>query len=542
MGARVEPDLLTAEPPPLDLDDEPFVGPLGRLFALGVVLAVLAGIVLRFKTRSPLWEDEALTVAIAKRPLGELHGLLRHDGSPPLYYLLLHVWMKVFGTSNVAARALSGVFGLLSLPAAWFVGRRIGGNDRVRGAWIGWASVLVVATSPYAIRYSTEVRMYELETLLVLLGYLAVARALERPTPWWLVAVALVTAALVYTQYWAFYLVGAVLVGLFVRARRARERDASATWRVIGAIVVGGLTFVAWLPTFAYQSRHTGTPWAERTSPPMAAYRLVLGFAGQRGVAAYTLVMALLGLAVLGLCGYALDREHTVLDWRTRPATRWLAYATVSTVVIGLCLAYGGVGAPAIRYPSLVFGLFAVLVGAGVLALGSRVMRYAVLAVVVLAGLVGGVHNATRLRTQAGQIAAAINADAQPGDVVAYCPDQLGLDASRLVTPRVQQYAFPTLDAPEIVNWVDYEQRNQVFHRPGVAGNLADPATFAAEILRRAGPGHTVWYVWSDGYRTFGTKCGDMVDEFQRTRPNAKRLVHEDLTVFESENLTRFSP
>ena len=540
MGTRVEPDLLNAAPPPLDLDDEPFAGLLGRLFALGIVVALLASVVLRFKTRSPLWEDEALTVNIAKQPLSRLHGLLRHDGWPPLYYVMLHVWMKVLGTSNTAARALSGVIGLLTLPAAWFVGRRIGGNDRLRGTWIAWASVLVVATSPYAIRYSTEVRMYELETLLALVGYLAVANALERPTLPWLAAVAVVTAGLVYTQYWAFYLIGAVLVALVVLARRGVLGPSA--WRVAGAIVVGGLTFVAWLPTFLYQSRHTGTPWAEKTSPPMAAYRLLLGFAGQRGVAAYTLVIGLLGLATLGLFGFAFDRVNTVLDWRTRPPARWLAFATLSTVVIGLCLAYVGIGAPAIRYPSIIFGLFAVIVGAGVVALGSRLGRYAVLAVVVATGIVGGYHNATRLRTQASQVAGAINAEAKTGDVVVYCPDQLGLDASRLVAPTLRQYAFPTMAAPQIVNWVDYEQRNQVFHVPGVAGNLADPAVFAQEMLRLAGPEHNIWYVWSDGYKTFGTKCGDMVDIFRKQRPHATRLVQEDLTVFESENLHRFSP
>jgi hypothetical protein len=107
--------------------------------------------------------------------------------------------------------------------------------------------------------------------------------------------------------------------------------------------------------------------------------------------------------------------------------------------------------------------------------------------------------------------------------------------------PGLTQYAFPTLANPEIVDWVDYERRNQVFHKPGVAGNLADPGVFANEILRRA-DGHTIWYVFSDGYRTFGTKCGDMVANFRTARPHGQRLVKEDLTVFESENLYRFSP
>ena len=56
-----------------------------------------------------MWLDEALSVNIARLPLGDLHDALKHDGAPPLYYVLLHVWTGVFGTGDVAVRSLSGV-------------------------------------------------------------------------------------------------------------------------------------------------------------------------------------------------------------------------------------------------------------------------------------------------------------------------------------------------------------------------------------------------------------------------------------------------
>src|SRR5271165_3074750 len=74
--------------------------------AVGFVLAV--AVALRFWTRSDLWLDEALTVDIARRPLSQLPALLRHDGAPPLYYVMLHFWMKAFGQSNLGTRSLSG--------------------------------------------------------------------------------------------------------------------------------------------------------------------------------------------------------------------------------------------------------------------------------------------------------------------------------------------------------------------------------------------------------------------------------------------------
>ena len=68
------------------------------LVALGAL--VIVGCVVRFLTRSPLWLDEALSVDIARLPLGDIPEALRHDGHPPLYYVLLHGWMAAFGEGD----------------------------------------------------------------------------------------------------------------------------------------------------------------------------------------------------------------------------------------------------------------------------------------------------------------------------------------------------------------------------------------------------------------------------------------------------------
>ena len=73
-----------------------------RAWVVAAVAAVLAaGLVLRFLTLSHLWLDEALTVNIARLPLGRIPAALRHDGSPPLYYYLLHLWMAEIGRAHV---------------------------------------------------------------------------------------------------------------------------------------------------------------------------------------------------------------------------------------------------------------------------------------------------------------------------------------------------------------------------------------------------------------------------------------------------------
>lgn len=73
---------------------------------LAIGLVVAAGIAARFVARSHLWLDEALSVNIAALPVSQIPEALRHDGSPPLYYVVLHYWMDLFGSGTIAVRAL----------------------------------------------------------------------------------------------------------------------------------------------------------------------------------------------------------------------------------------------------------------------------------------------------------------------------------------------------------------------------------------------------------------------------------------------------
>src|SRR5437016_9919278 len=187
-----------------------------------VVAAVVAiGVGLRFFARSDLWLDEALTVNVARLPLSRLPEALRHDGAPPLYYVLLHGWMRVLGTGDFAVRSLSSVCSVASLPLAWMAGRRVGGRTAAAG------TLVVVASSPFAIRYATEARMYSLVGLLVLAGFLALSKALQKPTAGRLVAIGLVTAALLLSHYWAVYLLAATGLALVPLARRGPRREAA---------------------------------------------------------------------------------------------------------------------------------------------------------------------------------------------------------------------------------------------------------------------------------------------------------------------------
>jgi mannosyltransferase len=531
---KVDPAAPTPEAPHPSPTRSPD-GARPRALLIGILVAgVLAiAVAFRFVTKSDLWLDEALTVNIAKLPLSQLTDALKRDGAPPLYYVMLHGWIQVFGSGDVAVRALSGVLGVLMLPLAYFSGRRLAGSDPSRQRWVSWGAVLVVASSPFAIRYSTETRMYMLAMVLVLLGYLAVFRAIERPSLGRLACVSLVTAALLYTQYWAFFLVGVVgLTQLWIVWRRKGEERRTA-WRVIFAIVVGGLLFIPWLGVFAYQMQHTGTPWDTPASPPTNTALGIIDFSGGRMIEGWTLVLPLVLLALLALFGRVRDRWNIDVDLRTFPGVRWEWVVGALTLLAGLTFSFLVGSGFQSRYAAVMYPLFALAVAFGLLVFGDTRVRYALLAFIVVIGFIGGARNVVTNRTQASQVTDQITAAAKPGDVVGYCPDQLGPDVSRLLpaSPALKQYTFPRFESPKFVDWVDYADRNA----------KSNPDAYAQGLLKRAA-GHTIWMVYSTGYKTLEGKCEAILNSLAAARGQNENLVTPDDDIYEFMGLRRYNP
>ncbi len=505
----------------------------GRAFDLVALAAVaVAGLVLRVLQRSPLWLDEALSANIAALPIGDIPAALERDGHPPLYYVLLHVWQDVVGDGDLAVRLLSAGIGLALIPLVWLAAGRIAGR---RAAW---AAALIVTLNPFVLRYATEARMYELVMVLVVAAWLVADHALRRPDLGRLALLALLTAALLWTHYWGLWLVGAAGIGLLVRAglahRRGEMSRRRASLRVAGALVVGGLLFLPWVPTLLYQASHTGTPWATPSLPTEIVAVSLVDLGGGAAGESVLLGVLMAILVVLGLFGATGPDGTVVLDLRTRPEVRRLAIVVVGTLGLAVVVSYAGGAAYASRYFAVVAPLVLVLVGVGASRVRSAVAFRVVLAVALLLGATAGVRTAvSRPRTQARQVAEAIQAagpaTGPDGPVVAVCPDQLGPALSRELPDGVDVVTYPDLAAPELVDWVDYEER------------LADatPEQFASEVLARAG-GREVWLVWSGTYRTHEGTCEAVANELQRARPSGTPVVIADPATYEPSSAYRF--
>jgi mannosyltransferase len=488
---------------------------------VAVAALVLAGIGLRFVSVGPLWLDEAQSVSIAAGPVHLLPQALRTDGAPPLWYLLLHVWIRLFGDSTYSVRLMAAVPAIAALPVAERLGRRLGGRD------VGRTTLILLATSPFAIRYGVEARMYSLVLLLSLLAahaLLSVHRG-DRPGRA-AVALALLTCALLYTHYYAIWL--GVVVGAAELWRVVRHRDPRAGW-VVGALVAGAIGFVPWLPILRFQAAHTGAPW---TAPPSANAVLdtVSAWAGGVSPLARIAQLAMLALVVLAVLGRRGSRRTVVLGPPVARVPLRLLGVVFAVLVVAIVDAMITKQAEVPRYTSVVVGLFVIVLAMGVQALPSQHVRRAVVAGLALIGLGVGASTVGHPRTQVGQVAAVLASSSHRGDVVLYCPDQLGPSASRLLSPSLglTQVVYPDLAAPTRVDWVDYKQRMA----------LADPTVVAAEVEQLARH-HTIWLEWSPAYRS-ARACGAVVAQLGLLRGLPYIAVSRDARIAESMALDEF--
>lgn len=496
-----------------------------------VALLLVAGAAvcaaLGLSTATALWLDEAQSVAIARLRPDRLLEALRQDGAPPAYYLLLHAWMKVAGSGDLAVRALSGLLAIPVIPLTYRAARRILGPPAALPA------AVVALSSPFFLRYATEARMYSLVLLLVALGAVLgqAAATAPRRRPGLLLGVSAVSGTLLLTHYWTAFLVGTAVVGL--AASGWRRRDPRLV-ELATAATIGTLLFFPWVPSLLFQLRRTGAPWG--ATPDLSSFELILrAFAGHTGRLS-ALGFAYAVVALVGMFGVAASDRRFELDLRLPhgPALGLLG-ASALPVTIGIAVSAAAGSAFAPRYAAIAFVPFTVLVARGVTILRPARAASVGLALIVLLGAARSAESVPAHRTQAPALAAAISRAAQPGDVLALCPDQLGPALARELPapPTTITFAAPagggSLDR---VNWIDY----------GTRMRSGDPEGFAEEALTLAGPAGSVWLVMGTGYRTLGESCTRVAAALLQARPAGVRAVKADPHSFERAALWRYPP
>ncbi len=272
-----------------------------------ILVVLFAGFILRIISLSQsLWLDETTSALVARMSWGDVFTkFLPNDFHPPLYYLVLKIWVNVFGSSEISVRFPSIIFGILTIYFIYLIGKKIF-NQKV-----GLITALLLATSGLHIYYSQEARMYSLATFLVTLSvYLFLNKK-------WLIF-SVVIALIGMTDYVSLFIIPVFFIA-----------DIKNWKKLLITLIPIILTFVLWLPIFIKQLFSglsvQGTNWWNILGAPtlknivLIPIKFTLGRIGFDNVILYTIVVFIVFLIFGYLLYKTINKSKFVWMWLLIP-------------------------------------------------------------------------------------------------------------------------------------------------------------------------------------------------------------------------------
>ncbi|MDZ4798397.1 MAG: glycosyltransferase family 39 protein [Bryobacteraceae bacterium] len=243
--------------------------------------------------------DEIWSLHTVALPFGSMMAQLRSDVHPPLYYLLLRLWVPLAGATEAGSRALSLLLHMAAGATVFLTAQRRLGPERAA------VCAAVLLASPLGSVAAQLVRMYTLLELTAALSILFWLRFVEEDRlswRWWAAFVAANIAGS-FTHIWFFFLLAAVAV-----VHLARWRTHRLGWMTLAAVPSLAPYGALWLPVLLAQAGRTADNLAWLKPPEWSA---PIEVALMQGGAA----------AVVAAVGLVFRRKETSVD-----ATPWLLW------------------------------------------------------------------------------------------------------------------------------------------------------------------------------------------------------------------------
>lgn len=204
---------------------------------------LILGILLRLYclTCESLWLDEGYSVLWAKQDTHEMIEAVSRDVHPPLYFLILHYWIALFGDAEFTIRLLSVIFGTLAIFVIYRVGSLV--SDRN----VGLLSSLILSLSVFHVHYSQEIRGYSLMVLLTLISMYFFIRLLQERKASVSVIYILSSILLFYTHFFGLFVIAAQNIYLILEFMLSRRETGPGPvrWLLLQATLF--IAFMPWL-------------------------------------------------------------------------------------------------------------------------------------------------------------------------------------------------------------------------------------------------------------------------------------------------------
>lgn len=187
-----------------------------------------------------IWRDEGFSYFMAKPPIWEIITQSIHDFNPPLYYIFLHVWMNIFGESDIALRMMSFTFHVLTVYMAYLLAKKLFSEK-----FAFWVCAFVFF-NPMLLYYAFELRMY---SMYVFFTFASIYFFLFKR---WKPYVIFTTLGIYTHSFFALVVLSEILYLYFAK---------QFTKKTIKKVIQPIFLFLPWLPFILWQFRESKNTW-----------------------------------------------------------------------------------------------------------------------------------------------------------------------------------------------------------------------------------------------------------------------------------------
>lgn len=176
------------------------------------------------------WYDEVASVNYAYFPWS--------NWNVPLYWILLHFWIKIFSFSEFSLRFPSLIFNFLSIVLVFLLGKKLFNKK------IGIIASIFIGLSPFHLWYAQEARDYSMVLFLGTFAFYLLFKAIEKgEIKFWLLF-AFISLIGIYTNYFFALLLFTQALGIIF------FKKVRLNFKVVACFLIIALGFSFYLPRF----------------------------------------------------------------------------------------------------------------------------------------------------------------------------------------------------------------------------------------------------------------------------------------------------
>lgn len=216
---------------------------INKLTILGLILIGFCCLLYNNYIHQTFWYDEAYTLAIMKYSFSEICKITAADVHPPLYYIMLKLFISIFGDSLFIMRLFSNLGVMACCLLGLFPIRRLFGIK------VAFSFVLLMTIMPINQYLGVEIRMYSWAMFFVLACSIYAYEAFQKVTLLCYSKMTLFGICAAYTHYYA--LIAVFSIFLIQTIYLLKRRQTFVRPILFGIILL--LAYSPWIPIFTSQ-------------------------------------------------------------------------------------------------------------------------------------------------------------------------------------------------------------------------------------------------------------------------------------------------